>query len=174
MKFLKVIVLSTLLFGFTLASINTNQASAASEWGEGIHSSISYFYVGAGWGSGDYYTTLTEEYSYTYRTELYFHQTDFYYRTSAPYQAELRYVNKYYDRSSGSYKGGYNNYASSGRKWDAIGPGSPYKSDFASSGTNYYSNAGGNFKLTHTVQMYVYKSGGWLYGGSKTHTKYIP
>lgn len=172
MKFMKVIVFSILLFGFSLTSVN--QTSAASTWEGSTHSSISYFQVGAGWGSADYYSYVTEDYSYTYRTELYFHQTDFYYHASAPYQAQLRYVNSYYDRSSGSYKGGYNNYANSGRKWSAIGPGSPYKSDFASSGTNYYSNAGGSFKLNQTIQMYVYKSGGWTYVNSKTHTYYIP
>jgi hypothetical protein len=170
----KYLFIFSVVFTFLITGsfTNSNSAQAATKWSGGVHDTLAYFYVGAGWGSVEFTSSLYEEYSYTYRTELYWHENLHGYKSAAPYSGKTGYSNKYYD-SGGTYLGGMTNYNYSGSyRHAAMFPGD-YTLDSATLSTDMYTNPGYRAKFKHTVGYYVYKSGGWAYVADDYYWKYI-
>lgn len=160
--FIFVLLLSSLFAGAT-------NASAASRWSDSTSDTLSYFYVGAGWGSVSFTSYLNEQYSYTYRTELYWHEVSHGYKTSTPYSSSTKFSNKYYDLS-GTYLGGMSSLSNAGAlKYSYIHAGGSSVLS-ATSTTDMYANAGNRARVKHTVGLYVYKDGGTANVVNKTYT----
>lgn len=166
-----------LIVGVLLIAFVANPASSsAAVWGKTHSDAIQYAFVGAGWGSVTYTATTQEDWyrNVTYKRAISTkRQVTVSYKKGCPYTCELRFSNNYYNSGDGSHLTGQSiHQMENGGYWAHYMPGDTTnymkKSPLdISSGINHSLN------LKTNMSLWVYKSGGWVYGNSKNHWGYI-
>lgn len=163
-----IVVLSIMLLSFILPQNNADAASRISRSSTG--QSLSYFYVGYGWGSISYDIYIDEDSTYTYRQELTYHQVIANYYASCVYQCKM------------NHSAGYKDSAGTLKSFSSIGSyGSTAKYAYYLKGGSWKSYSGGNYSgiysrpsyritLSVSPQLWVYRNSSWLLGDTNTHT----
>lgn len=165
-------ILPILAVFLCLISVNPKEADAAHQYKFYGNQTLSYFSAGAGWGSVEYDLYQEEDWSYnlTYKVGTSIkRQVSFGAQYACPFVCELRFDNKYYNASSGTYITGQSMYAMSvGSYWDHLWDGSQGVSDYISP-TDISTEVGQKLSVNTTMGLWVQRSGSWYFGSSKNH-----
>lgn len=135
-----------------------------------------YFYVGAGWGSVEYDLYQEEDWSYnlTYKVGTSIkRQVSYGANYACPYTCELRFDNKYYNASTGTYITGQSMYAmSAGSYWDHLWAGGQVIRNYISP-YDISTDIGQKLNVRTTMALWIKKDGGWIYGDSIVHSGFF-
>jgi hypothetical protein len=160
---------------FIVTYLLPQEVNAATLWKKS-HSdqSMAYSYPGYGWGSVYYSVGQMEEWEYRYQqSNSNRRQVNLSYSTYCPYTCELRFANKYYNSSNGSYITSMSMYSfENGVYWSLIQDSSKTNVNKRSP-NDITSSINSNLNLKTVMQLYVYNDGSWAYVNSKDHWGYI-